>query len=124
MRNRNSVGGQRILPGSPVLEDIHNFGRSLMAQFREGMDRLHSERELSQEEQHRANNLLPNSVLAREYTALTQISQTLWEHALDKQQHHNLGGDGGYYSTEALGLHLIATANRWQDFKRRLNEQV
>ena len=122
MRSRNSVGGHRILAGSPVLEDIHNFGRSLMAQFREGMDQLHRERELSQEEQHRVGNLPPNSVLATEYTALNHISQVLWEHALDKQQHHNLGGDGGVYSTEELGIHLIATANRWQDFKRRLNQ--
>ena len=122
MRSRNSVGGRRILPGSPVLEDIHNFGRSLIAQFREGMDRLHCERELSQEEHHRVGNLPPNSDLAREYMALNHTSQVLWEHALDKQQHHNLGGDGGVYTTEELGGHLIATANRWHDFKRRLND--
>ena len=78
------MGGHCILPGSPFLEDVHNFGRSLIARFREGMDRLHCERELSQEEHHRVGNLPPNSVLATEYTALNYITQVLWDHALGK----------------------------------------
>ena len=124
MRNRNSVGGQRIFPGNPILEDINNLGRALIAQFREGMDRLNQERELTIEEQRLVDNLPPNSALAREYTALNMASETLWQQALDKQQHHNLGGDGGVYSTEELGERLIAAANRWQGFKRQLDGQA
>ena len=124
MRSRNSVGGQRIRPGNPSLEDVHNLGRALIAQFREGMDQLNRERELSQEEQHVVDNLPPNSALSREYTALTMASETLWQQALDKQREHNLGGDGGVYSTEELGERLIAAANRWQQFKRQLDEHA
>ena len=124
MRNRNSVGGQRVFPSSPLFEEVHNLGRALISQFREGMDRLNRERELSPEEYHRAGNLPSNSALAREYTTLNSVTQTLWQHALDKQQHLNVGGDGGHYTTEELGQHLNAAANRWQQFKRQLDEQA
>ena len=124
MRNRNSVGGQRILPGNPILEDMLNLGEALIAQFREGMDRLNRERGLTFEEQNVVDNLSANSPLASEYTVLNRISQTLWQHALDKQQHHNAGNDNGFYSTEELGERLIATANRWQEFKRQLDDHA
>ena len=124
MRNRNSVGGQRIFPGNPILEDINNLGRALIAQFREGMDRLNDERELTIEQQHVVAHLPSNSALAREYTALNMASHTLWQQALDKQQHHNLGGDGGVYTTEELGQRLIAASERWRQFKRQLDQHV
>ena len=124
MRSRNSVGGQRIRPCSPLLEEIHNVGRAIVGEFREGMDRLNRERELTMEEQHLVDNLPPNNALARKYATLNSASQILWELALDKQQQRNLGNDGGVYTMEQLGQRLNVAANRWQQFKRELNEQA
>ena len=118
------MGGQRIFPGSPILEDVNSFSQAIIAQFRDGMDRLNHERELTYEQQQIVDDLPPNSHLVQEYTALNIASQVLWEQALDKQQHHNLGGDGGFYTTEQLGQRLNVAANRWQRFKRELNEQA
>ena len=121
MINRNNVGGQRIRPGDPYMDDSHNRNRAIIGQFNDGMDRLNRERELTVSEQEIANDLNPNSDLRIEYTALRMATETLWQHALEKQQNHNNRNDAGVYTTDELGRRLIAAADRWHLFKEKLN---
>ena len=120
MRPHNSVGGFRIYPTSPQVAEHAERGFALIAQFNEGMDRLNRERELDQTQQNLVNNLHPNSQLARSYQALSSVSNGLWQQALELQ---NLEITVGHVINE-LGLHLNACANRWQEFKRQLDEHA
>ena len=122
MRHNNSVGGYRLYPSSPDVAESAGRLRAIIGRFNEGMDRLSRECELTQIQQQLVNNLDSNCQLARYTQSLRNLSQRLWQLALEKQQEHNLGGDNGIYSTDELGMRLNNCANRWQELKRLLDE--
>ena len=124
MKANNSVGGYRLYPSSPEVAESAGRVNAIIGRFNEGMDRLNRECELTETQQQLVNNLDSNCQLARYYQSLGNVSNRLWRLALEKQQEHNLGGDGGIYSTDELGMRLNNAANSWQELKRLLNEQT
>lgn len=120
MRTNNSVGGHRAYPSSPEASDAVARQQAILGQFRDGMDRLRRERELTETEQQRANHLSANNILKVEYRALCMASETLWQLALEKQQSYDQGNDTGIYSTSELAARLIYSSNRWRQFKQNL----
>ena len=124
MRPHNSVGGYRIYPTSPENAEACDNAIAVMGQFNEGMDRLHRERQLSEREQHLVDHLDPRSRLAISYRNLQAISARIWQHALEKQQVLARFEASGQFTTEQLGEILNQYANKWQAFKRQLDEQA
>ena len=120
MRPNNSVGGYRIYPTSPQVAESVERGVAIIGQFNEGMDRLNRERELTQAQQNLVNRFDPNSQLARNYQALNSASDGLWQQALALRELEITDGQ----VINQLGLHLNACANRWQGFKRQLDEHA
>ena len=124
MRPHNSVGGYRIYPTSPDLAEACDTAIAIRAQFREGMDRLNTERRLTETQQLQVDQLDSNSERANIYRSLIAISNRLWELALEKQQAIARHEDSGLFTTEQLGKLLNHYANQWQEFKRQLDEQA
>ena len=124
MRPHNSVGGYRIYPTSPQVAEFIDRGVATVAQFNEGMDRLNSERRLTQTQQNLVDNLDPNSPLARNYQGLITVSNRFWELALEKQQTLARNEFAGPYTVAQLGQHLNQCANGWHQFKGQLDEQA
>ena len=125
MKLRNNVGGFRIYPTSPVDAEISIMAAGVIGQFNEGMDRLHRERELTQQQLQFVNQRpSPNSQLARCYRVLNAYSNRFWQLALEKQQYLNQGIVNGPYTTKELGKLLIQSADLWQELKHRLDEQT
>ena len=124
MRPHNSVGGYRIYPTSPQASESLDRAVAAIGQFREGMDRLNTERQLTETQQHQLNHLDPNSERANNHRRLIVVSDRLWQLALAKQRALNRLDDSGQFSAAQLGQHLNHCANRWQEFKRQLDEQA
>ena len=124
MRPHNSVGGYRIYPSSPQDAESVERGGAIIAQFNEGMDRLNTERQLTERQQHLVNQLDPNSERANNYRRLIVVSDRLWELALEKQQALGRNEISGQFTTTQLGEILNRCANQWQQFKRQLDEQA
>ena len=124
MRQHNSVGGYRIYPSSRQASESLEAAVAVIGQFREGMDRLNRERQLTQVQQNLVNNLDPNRPLARGYQGLITASNRIWQLALNKQQALARYEDSGQFSTEELGQHLNECANCWQELKRLLDQQA
>ena len=124
MKPYNSVGGYRIYPSSPQVAESAQRGAAIIGQFNEGMDRLNTERELTQTQQNLVNNLDPHSQLASNYRGLITVSNRLWELALEKQRtlaRHEISGP---LTTAQLGHQLNQCANRWQELKRQLEQDA
>ena len=124
MRPHNSVGGYRIYPTSPADAEEADTQIALVALFNEGMDRLRRERELNQREQRLLANLPPNSQLVRDYQGMSSASNLIWRLGLEHQESLNNGVPPGPFTLRELGEGLIRHANRWQQWKQRLNEQA
>ena len=124
MRPHNSVGGYRIYPTSPDFAEACDTAVAIQGQFREGMDRLNTEQQLTERQQRQVDQLDPNSEHAIDYRRLIAFSNRLWELALTKQQALNRLNDSGQFSAAQLGQHLNHCANRWQQFKSQLDEQA
>ena len=122
MRQNNSVGGYRLYPSSPEVAESAGNVRATIGRFNEGMDRLRRERELTETQHRIVNTIDSNCQLARYHRSLGNLSNRLWQLALEKQQERNMGGDGGMYSTDELGERLNEAANRWRELKRLLAE--
>ena len=103
MRPHNSVGGFRIYPSSPQAAESHERAIASIGQFREGMDRLNRERQLTQTQQQRLDQLDPNSQRVDNYRRLIVTSDRLWQMALAKQQALNRLDDSGQFSAGQLG---------------------
>lgn len=123
MRPHNSVGGFRIYPSSPTDAEFADRGGAIIAQFNEGMDRLNTERQLTDREQGLVAQLDPNSERAINYHNLVALSNRLWQLALEKQQTLARNEISGPFTTTQLGQHLNQCANQWQKLKRQLDEQ-
>ena len=123
MRSHNSVGGFRIYPTSPADAEARDRAVAILAQFREGMDRFNSAKQLTECQQSQVDQLDPRNRLAQNYHSLTISSNLVWQLALEKQQYHNQGIVGGRYTTEEIANILNQYAGRWQQFKRQLDEQ-
>ena len=124
MRPNNSVGGYRLYPSSPIEAELASLNTGILGQFNEGMDHLNRERQLTETQQQTANNLNPNSQLARKYQNLVALSNDLWQMALEMQQNNNQNIIAGTYSTEELANRLSRCANLWQQMKRQLDDQA
>ena len=120
MRRSNSVGGQRVYPSSPHFAEVANTTNAIYGQFIEGMDVLHRKRQLTQTEEESLIHLPADSPILREFHNLRERSETLWQLALNKQQHINHGQVAGPYTTAELGNLLIGCAERWDTLKSRL----
>ena len=120
MRPHNSVGGYRIYPTSPAVAESVERGVAIIGQFNEAIDHLHAERQLTQAQQRRVDHLDPNSQLARNYQALRTVTNGLWQRALEFRELQIMDGQ----QITELSHHLNASANRWQGFKRQLDEQA
>ena len=124
MRQANSVGGYRLYPTSPEDAEIAETNVAVRGQFNEGMDRLNTERQLTQREQQLIDQLHDDNQLAWDYQSLRATSTQLWQQALAKQQQLNQGIIAGPYTTNQLGLLLNQCANNWQQLKRNLEEHA
>ena len=124
MRPHNSVGGYRIYPTSPDTAEACNTAVAVLGQFREGMDRLSAERQLTERQQNQVDQLDPNSERANNHQRLIAVSNRLWELALEKQRAIARHEASGEFTTEQLGELLDDYANRWQEFKRQLDEHA
>ena len=124
MRPHNSVGGYRIYPTAPDFAEACNTAVAIRGQFREGMDRLNTERQLTERQQRQVDQFDPNSELAHTHQRLFALSNRFWRLALEKQRALARYEDSGQFTTEQLGQHLNQCANRWQEFKRQLDEQA
>ena len=124
MRPHNSVGGFRIYPSSPQASESLDRAVAAIGQFREGMDRLNTERQLTETQQQQLNHLDLSCELANNHRRLIVISDRLWQLALAKQQALNRQDDSGEFFAAQLGQHLNHCANRWQEFKRQLDEHA
>ena len=124
MRPNNSVGGYRIYPKAPDFAEACDRAVAIRGQFREGMDRLHTERQLTDRQQRQVDQLDPNSEHANNHQRLMNASNRLCQLALEKQQALARYEDSGQFTTEQLGQHLIQCANFWQEFKQQLDEQA
>ena len=120
MRPHNSVGGFRIYPTSPQVAESVERGRAIIGQFNEAMDRLNIERQLTERQQQQVDHLDPNSLLASNHQALTTVSNSAWRQALRIQENEITDEQ----TLNAVGRHLNACANRWQGFKRQLDEHA
>ena len=125
MRPHNSVGGYRVYPTSPADAETANAEVAILGQFNEGMDRLNTERQLTDQEQYLVDHLDHRSELANKYQRLLVTSNTIWGLALEKQQAHGRNEfDPGELTTEDLVVVLNDYANRWRAFKREIAEQA
>ena len=124
MRPHNSVGGFRIYPSSPQTSELLEIAIANIGLFREGMDRLNRERQLTETQQNQVDHLDPSSESANNYRRLNSISDRLWALALEKQQFLNQMDDSGQYTADQLGHRLNHCANLWQNFKRQLDENA
>ena len=57
MRRHNSVGGYRIYPSSPQVSELLGRATNAVSVFREGMDRLNTQRQLTYEQHQQLNHL-------------------------------------------------------------------
>lgn len=117
MRQTNSVGGQRVYPGSPGFADDLRNSREIIGQFNDGMDRLRRDRELTANQQEYIDSLDANHPIKRLQQLLTTKSDMLWQYALEKQNALNQGLQTGPYTTAQLGELLIGCADRWRQLK-------
>ena len=122
MKRSNSVGGSRTYPISPYMQECFQRATAILGQFNEGLDQLNSERQLTATEQQLINNLPPGSALARQYTRLSQISEQLWQRALDEREAINNAAIQDPRAAIALGEQMIVYANQWRAFKSQLSE--
>ena len=120
MRPHNSVGGFRIYPTSPQVAELVERGRAIIGQFNEAMDRLNTERQLTERQQQQVDSLDPTSLLASNYQTLTTITNRAWQQALQIQE-NEIADEQRVF---AISRHLNACANRWQGFKRQLDEHA
>ena len=122
MRPNNSVGGYRIYPTCPEDAESASIAVGILGQFNEGMERVHTERQLTQAQQEVANRLDPNCPLARKHQRLSSLTDDLWQVTLQKQRDNNECIATVEYTTEELAERLSRCADLWQQLKRRLDE--
>ena len=124
MRPHNSVGGFRIYPANPDFAEECEAAVATLGQFREGLDRLHTDRQLSERQQRQVDQFDLNSERASNYQRLFNASNRIWQLALEKQRALANNEISGPYSTTQLVELLNDYADRWQGFKRQIDEQA
>ena len=120
MKRINSVGGYRIYPSSPGQSDAAARGNAILGRFREGMDRLYHERNLSESEQSLIGHMGHESEITQKYQKLQRNTETLWNIAIEKQQARNRGENSELLTMAEIGERLLHCANRWALLKETL----
>ena len=122
MRRTNSVGGHRLYPSSPAMHEIEARSQRDIGILRDGMDRLHNERQLSSQQERVLDQLDDNSPMKKKYQRLTDRSDNLWQLALNHQRF--LAGesdDDGPHTTAQLGNRMIQAADAWANLKEEID---
>ena len=122
MRPHNSVGGYRIYPTAPDFAEACDRAVAIRGKFREGMDCLNTERQLTARQQAQVDQLVPTCEQANNHRRLMNASNRLWQLALENQRDMVRYEDYGQFTTEQLGELLNDCAKCWQAFKRQLDK--
>ena len=122
MRRTNSVGGHRMYPSSPAMDQIEARTQRDLGILNDGMDRLNRERQLTGAQEHAINQLDDHSPLKRTYQKLIGKSDRLWQLALNHQRFlADESDDDGPLTTAQLGNRMIRVADALADLKAELN---
>lgn len=122
MKKINAMGGNRIYPGPPALNEALSQRERMIGQFNEGLDRLQQSRQLDPEHIERFNQLGPSSPLRRMHDQLWQRTQGLMQLAFNHQRfmNENEADPGAITTAAAIAQRLNGAADGWNEFKSTL----
>ena len=122
MRPHNNVGGHRTYPTSIAVAEAADLILATLGQFNDGMDRLHQERELSEQQEAILATLPSNSQIQRAHRQLSRRTAQVWQRALQCQQDRQSELGISQADLQAASNVLHQCANDWRELKRQLDQ--